>query len=171
MIPDLLSTSGLEAYRDGDEAFFLRAAGQEIRDFCGWHVAPSVTVTESHDIARGLIVLPTLHLTGVASIGLDDHQLPDDEYSWGSGGGIEVHTVGYWPAALVTYTHGHQAVPDNVATIGYELAQRALDTVGGNTKDFGAGPYRISLRSLGVELDPSQRRRLAANGYQLPGVR
>ena len=154
MIPDLLSTSGLEAYRSGDESLFLQAAGQEIRDFCGWHIAPSITVAdEPHDIRRGLIVLHTLHLMDVASIGMDGHQLAADEYAWGSGGGIDVHTVGYWPAALVTYTHGHQAVPDNVATIGYELAQRAMDTVGGNTKDFGAGPYRVSLRSLGVLIE------------------
>ena len=62
MIPDLLSTSGLEAYRSGDESLFLQAAGQEIRDFCGWHIAPSITVAdEPHDIRRGLIVLHTLH--------------------------------------------------------------------------------------------------------------
>lgn len=174
MAADFLTSAGLEKYRDGDEAFYLGAAVDEIRSFCGWHIAPLETVTQRVRCGeRGIIMLRTLQLASVASVQVDGRVLDPSEYEPDPAGFI-TRRVPAWPRdpnVLVTYTHGYETLPRNVELIGYELVQRALDTVGGNTKDYGAGPYRVSLRSLGVELDDSQRTRLVQGGYALPGVR
>ena len=176
MAEPFLTPEGLQQYRSGDETLLLEAAQGEIRDYCGWHIAPSETVTNASVRIgeRGLILLPTLHLTAVGQVQVDGRTLVYGvDYDWDKVGYIS-RLVPSWPrhrVATVTYTHGYAEIPPNVAVIGYELAQRAMDTVGGNTKDFNAGPYRMSLRSLGVELDESQRRRLEEGGYVRPGVR
>lgn len=175
MVAELLNEPGLEKYRNADEAFFLKAAGEAIRDFCGWHVAPSETVVGLRVPIgqKGIILLKTLHLTAVTAISVDGRVLDVTEYDWEPAGFI-TRRVASWPrdpVATVDFTHGYPALPATVAAIGYELAQRAIDTVSVNTKQFGAGPNTVSLAALGIELTKNQETRLLQGGYSLPGVR
>lgn len=174
MVAELLNSEGLQSYRDADEAFFLKAAGEAIREACGWHVSPVETVTKQVRVGeRGIIILPSLHVTAVSSLVVDGRQLGyPDEYEWETCGVIS-RRMASWPRnpmATVTFTHGWAELPATVAAIGYELAQRAMDTVSVNTKQFGAGPNTVSLAALGIELTPNQKTRLSEGGYAIQGV-
>lgn len=175
MVAELLDSIGLEKYRAADEAFFLKAAGEAIRDFCGWHVAPSEVVVGARISMgeKGIIILPSLHVTAVSGVTVDGRLLDyPGEYDWEPAGLITRRTASWprEPVALVDYTHGYPELPATVAAIGYELAQRAIDTVSVNTKQFGAGPNTVSLAALGIELTENQQTRLLNGGYALPGV-
>lgn len=164
-LADLLDADGLQKFATADQAFFLGAATDMIRHFCGWHIAPSKTETAQRIRVgeRGLVLLPTLFVSAVAAVVVDGRTLtyPDD-YEWDTTGVI-TRRVPNWPkdrTALVTYTHGYAAAPRDVAAIGYELVQQARSKPGANSKDVAAGPYRVSLLKLGVGLDDDQKRRL-----------
>jgi len=69
-LADLLDPNGLQQFATSDQAFFLAAAGSAIRDFCGWHIAPSVAITDQTIPCgeRGLITLPSLHVTAIDAL-------------------------------------------------------------------------------------------------------
>lgn len=176
MAAELLNSEGLQKYLDADPAFFLKAAGEAVRGFCGWHVAPSETVVGLRlPIGqKGIIMLPSMHVTAVQQVTVDGRVLQHlREYEWDPAGFI-TRTTPAWPRepyATVNFTHGYAELPATVAAIGYEVAQRAMDTVSVNTRNFGAGPNTVTLASLGIELTDTQRTRLTEGGYAMPGVR
>jgi hypothetical protein len=185
-LADLLDPTGLQGFATADQTFFLQAAGQMIRAFCGWHIAPSISVTNErtevgHD---GIITLPSLHVTAVDSVVVEGRTLtpppvdgqvpvagaPLPEYDWQPNGVIELRRR--WPLLLgwhhhqatVTYASGYDEPPPEVAAIGYEIALQAMSRPGANARDVGAGPYRVTLLKLGVSLDADQKSRLYEAG-------
>lgn len=185
-LADLLSPDGLQKFATADQTFFLQAAGQLIRDFCGWHIAPSVKVVNKQvEVgARGLIILPTMYVTSVDSVIVDGRTLvpppadgqvpvaggPLPEYDWDETGVITRRHPGWplRPRATVSYTHGYPQLPPEVGAIGYELALQAMSRPGANARDIGAGPYRVTLLKLGVSLDADQKSRLYDAGVVRP---
>lgn len=87
-----------DRYKKDDPEYFLRAAGQLIRTFVGWHIYPNRTETR-HKLQvgnRGVIMLPSRHVTNVEQVtvcrgGEHDagHTLQPDEYLWHEAGWIE----------------------------------------------------------------------------------
>lgn len=79
-------------FRDDDPEYFLRAAGQVIRVFVGWHIYPNITQTVEQLAVgtRGLIMLPSRHVTQVEQVtlchGEHPHTLQPDEYVWHEAG-------------------------------------------------------------------------------------
>jgi hypothetical protein len=68
-IPPLLNTADFADFTSLDPAWFLAAAGDTIRAYVRWHVAPSITETIYEDLTGdGTMLLPTQYLTGVTSI-------------------------------------------------------------------------------------------------------
>ena len=138
------------AYNSGDPAFLLRSVGETIRQYCGWHLAPSVTETvEKLPIGSGgIVMLPSLHVTDVSEVIVQANpeatpQLKDPStYVWHRQGFIEPvnraqfgSVAGYWyepgPAflpvtdgglATVTFTHGYAELPLDIKRVAYELA-------------------------------------------------
>lgn len=170
-----LSPEGLQKFATSDQAFFLGAAGDMIRHFCGWHIAPSVTVEDARIRLgeKGLLILPTLYLTDIASLKVDNRVLVHPtEFEW-EDTGVVYRKVANWPRdpwCTITYTHGYADLPRDVAAIGYELALQAMSRPGANAKDMGAGPYRITLLKLGIGLDDDQQDRLYAAGVVRPQI-
>lgn len=179
----LLTPSGLQKFATGDQSFFLKAAGHLIRDYCGWHIAPTIDAVLNVECGeRGLIILPTLYVTNVASVQIGNRVLePHTEYHWDHTGVIN-RTVANWPPimgvpafphpprARVTFSHGYPELPENVAAVGYEIALQAMSRPGANTKDIMAGPYRVGLLKLGVALDDEQKSRLWEAGVVRAGI-
>lgn len=160
-----LTPEGLQKFASSDQEFFLGAAGDMIRHFCGWHISPSLAVTGARVLMgeKGLIALPTLYLTSIEALTVDNRLLvhPHD-YEFESCG-IVYRKVANWPRdrwATMDYTHGYDDLPRDVAAIGYELALQAMSRPGANAKDMGAGPYRVTLLKLGIGLDQDQKSRL-----------
>jgi hypothetical protein len=178
----LLNSADLALFQASDPTFFLTAAGETIRNFCQWHIFPSITVTDTVPInPDGTIMLPSMYVTDVASITIDGLSCDPTSYHWFQAGYIRRYRRNFfqwplWPLeseepfreypsplakhAEVTYTHGYPTIPATVNTVGLELANRAMEMPSGVAKQISSGPYGIGLGELGVVLSDDQRRRL-----------
>jgi len=161
-VQDLLDVNDpdWQSFSSTDPQYYLRVAGATIRTYCGWHIYPSLTVTADQLAigARGLIMLPSRHVTAVDSVVLfagsgDPWTLnPDTDYRWFAGGWIEQTSYPLWgwnygayyygpdgpafPAgsqagyAQVGFTHGYPAVPEDIKQVAFELANWAIQVNG-----------------------------------------
>ncbi|MFD7247780.1 hypothetical protein ACFV6Y_38265 [Streptomyces massasporeus] len=170
----LVDRADLEAkFEAGDPEFFVTAAEAEVRKHCGWHIAPSLTVTDGRYRVgeRGLVMLPSLHITEVASVTVDGRVLDEDEYDWEPCGFI-TRRLPSWPIdpyVRVTFTHGYAECPADVAAVVFELASKAIELPASPARDVTAGPFRLTLgTSLGVSLSRDQQNRLAS--YRIHGI-
>lgn len=191
--PQLLSSDDLALFQASDPDWFVNAAGEIIRGYCQWHIAPSITVTDNVPIQPdGTIMLPTLWLTGVASISIGGIELDPSTYWWHRAGYIHRRNPDQpyfewplWPLqddtpfreypsplarhAQVTYTHGYPELPAQVKTVGFELASNAMELPAGLATQITAGPQSITFGALGMVLTDEQRRRLGP--FSLTGKR
>jgi hypothetical protein len=189
-VPDLLDASDPDyaAYNSGDVEFLLRSVGETIRDYCGWHLAPSVTVTLTNlEVGSGgILMLPSRYVTSVNSVSLqpniDSELVLQDpaSYVWRQGGWIEPVGHASWRfyepgfhstnggLATVVMTHGYPDLPANVKRVAYELAGWATalgpEGAGGDIKIIRSPGFELGLGgtvSLGANLNPDQKARLA----------
>lgn len=128
-----------------DEDERLLQAEAEVRDYCGWHIAPSreQTVTFAWPTGRRLM-LPSLYVTEVSSLTVDGvAQVEDVDF--------RVHQYGYidrlgydarWSGEVVsvTFTHGYTTPPASVTKAVQALAQGAISTNGVVTRKT-VGPF------------------------------
>lgn len=181
-VPQMLEAADLALFQASDQDFFLDAAGETVRNFCQWHIAPSIDVTEIVPVQPdGTIMLPSLYVTEVASVKLDGVELDPMTYTWQQAGYIHAFRRNFfewplWPLesdqpfheypsatarhAEVTYSHGYPQLPTTVKAVGLELASRAMELPAGVATQLGAGPNTITLGALGIVLTDEQRRRL-----------
>lgn len=176
-LAELLNPTDLGKFASSDQSWFLSAAGEAIRDFCGWHIAPSLTLTAARVRLgeRGLIILPSMHVTDVASVTVGEKVLAfGTDYDWIAPSPTIRRLVASFPYrnqyATVTYTHGFAEVPKDVAAVGYELVQQGRSRPGANSKDMAAGTYRITMLKVGTSLDDDQKGRLWAAGVVRPQI-
>src|SRR5215207_7227462 len=106
-LPDLLTGAPLGDYDPQD----VREAGDAIRDYCGWHIAPAISTTLTFPVTsrRGYIYLPTLQLNSVTSVTIDDRLLSVSEYEvWtGRKARIDIGRI-YLPSrAVIVFNHGY----------------------------------------------------------------
>jgi hypothetical protein len=117
-LPPLVTTSDPDyaLFKAGDEEYLLKVASAAIRDYCGWHIAPSLTATYTKlEVgSKNIIMLPSRYVTDVSEVRA--HQLgpqvdppPDElivnpsEYEWFQDGWIQgrtTYSAGWgWPGA------------------------------------------------------------------------
>jgi hypothetical protein len=100
-----------------------------VESYCGWHVAPSCedTLTLDGD-GSTVLLLPTLHVTDVASVVEDGVTLDPASYTWSERGVLRKYGRGRWickdRAIEVTFTHGYAAMPDDLQAIVTDLGSR-----------------------------------------------
>lgn len=132
-IPDLLA--GQQPIPGCSPADVLAAAAI-VRDYCGWHIAPTVTEEVTVDGPGGTaLLLPTLHLTEVVSVVEDGTTVDPTGYGWSEAGIVD----GRWwttkrRGLVVTITHGYQLCPLPVRAVVGRLAAGA------------AGPRDLSVQ-------------------------
>ena len=165
----------LAATLTATEADRLLQAEALVRGFCGWHIAPSRTETVTLPGSRGgLLMLPSLHVTAVASIVSDsDPALTADDYDWSEAGVLTARTAP-WSGRVVAvaFTHGYDTPPAEVTAIVQAVAQRAVDnpssitrrTVGPFTDAFSTtAPGQVAtLALLDSEKETLRRYRIPA---------
>lgn len=62
-IPDIIADPGEFS---ADAAFWLRAASTAVREHCGWHITPSLTLEGALNSRGGIVLrLPALHVTEI----------------------------------------------------------------------------------------------------------
>jgi hypothetical protein len=117
----------LDAINSAKATLALAVASSDIREHCGWSISAE-TITETLDgPGSRSLWLPTLKLTAVAEVKVNDDVLtPVTQYDWTSYGKL-IHR-GCWPrtprSVEVTYTHGYTVVPDAVKGVCLMLASR-----------------------------------------------
>lgn len=133
------------------EAERLEQAEALVRNFCGWHIAPSRVATETVRSYLGTtLLLPSLHVAAVATVLEDGIELTvEDDYTWSEQG---ILTRSYWANdvdVVVTFTHGHAFPPAEVTAIVQAVAQRAIDNPGSLVRQQ-VGPFSDTYSTTGT---------------------
>lgn len=137
----------------------VAAAGDSIRDQCGWHIAPEATTTMKFRGDGRLILLPTLRLTDLTSVKDRDGNLVEG-VDWFENGILE-RADGFPSYVEVTFRHGYRTTPRSLLPI---LAERASASARGRVKSESLAGRSVSLDG---GYDPLSEGTLAA--YTLPG--
>lgn len=167
MTDSLLNATDFGKFKSKDEAWFLGAAGETIRDYCEWHIFP--VVSETGVLAtignEGIVILPTLNLVSVEDIRLNGAPLTAGVWEMNPAGFI---TYRGWAArrargcvVSVDFTHGYDEIPKAVAEVGYELTSRTMEKPAGVVEDMTRGPTRMKFGEFGAVLSDDQKARLA----------
>lgn len=135
-LPPLVTTADpdYEKFKAGDEDYLLRVASDAMRDYCGWHLSPSITETyrQLRLGSQGLVMLPSRYVTDVSQV-VSGQVIDPSAYEWFPDGWIQLaSTVQFCTVALVdvTMTHGYAELPANLKQIAFELAQQTATSSG-----------------------------------------
>ncbi|WP_054812101.1 hypothetical protein [Nocardia arizonensis] len=175
-VPSLLDLAAYQALAAGTGLEYARLAGivREIRDYCGWHIAPAIDDTMTVDGSGGTVQqLPTLALNSVASITENGTALETTAYEWSRDGSLR--RCGYWTTryrgVVAVVNHGFAEVPENLVSVILDAASLAIATPVGTAvvgdEPEKMGPFEWGARTdRGVVLTASQRRVL--DRYRIP---
>ena len=158
------------AYQEGDDSYLLRAAGESIRRWCGWHITPSLTATvpKLHVGSAGIIMLPSLYVTDVSEVVVNGETFQPDSYIWHEEGYIQVpvtaswscHDYGYRPGGYlptvnfggpveVTMTHGYDDLPVEIKQVAFEMAGAAAELPPGNISQIQTPGFMLKMGGSG----------------------
>jgi hypothetical protein len=143
-VPELLE--GLPLPEGVDPGAVLDAA-EAVRSYCDWHIAPSVTETLTLPVVNGVALIPSLHVTAVASVnGLATG------YTWTTSGRVQIGS-GYShhyhsPPVTVVLTHGYETCPAVVRAAVLQIAARGLVSAEPQLRSKADGPFQRSFYSL-----------------------
>ena len=124
----------------------LASASFAVRDWCGWHISPSLEcVYTGHGEGR-LLMLPAMGVTSVRSVTVDGEPV---EFEWTASGMVRLVNGTFpdrWRSVVVTYTAGFDdsAVSQAVA----QIALNAL-TASPGVREEHAGQVGITYNATG----------------------
>lgn len=137
----------------------LDAASRQIRNACGWHIAPleSITLKKVRPFSEP-VWLPAMQIVSIGSVVIDGVTLDasgvefDPDIGWTSMCGRSVE---------VTFVAGHELIPDDLVTLTLELAAGALGSPLGISREQ-AGGVSVSYTRTSGALQAADHDRLAA---------
>ncbi|WP_328660373.1 hypothetical protein [Nocardia salmonicida] len=158
----LLSVDQFDELGDGDKvkAMRLDSVIQDIRDLCGWHIAPSITETLTLDgPGRRTLLLPSLYVTAITAVTEDGTAVPADQFDWSEKGMLR-HRSGLWTdrwrGITVTLTHGYDQAPAGVIGVIADVVADAMAVPLGTVPEkmgpfeFGGGGTAFKSHQLAV---------------------
>lgn len=146
-------TGGAFDASDGRVAPILAGVSAAVRNFCCWHVAPSLACTCETEGPGCAIMLPSKALSDVARVEVLGEELGADGYEWRADGMLRRTGGLWWPVAwrsvAVAYTAGYDlaATPD-LAAIVCQVASNALAAAPG-VRSEQAGGVSIEYNATG----------------------
>ncbi|QDH47612.1 head-to-tail adaptor [Gordonia phage Madeline] len=165
--PPLIAKNDLpEEYREVDDVVF-NGATAAIRDYCGWHIAPSKSdvVTLDH-LGRRVLQVPSLYVTAVTSV-VDADNRPISDYEWSQNGSLR--RVPGWPkgyrSVTVLFTHGLAATPPSIVAVLVDMIADRLDAADTESKVTSAELDGAKLGFGGTDLDSRGARRNTGAAY------
>ena len=157
----------------GSTATYVSMACAEVVRYCGWHIAPSLSVTGWRGWfgGRNMIMLPSTYVTAVSAVTIDGNaQVADTDYYWDSPNPWIRRRPLSWSNdgfALVDFTHGYAETPIDVKAVIAELVTTAQEMPASNATEFTTMQYTVKLRpDIGMVLTPQQKMRLGQ--YRIP---
>ena len=147
----------------------IKAASQAIRNYCGWHVSPSLTCTANPAGGAAVTRLPAAYVSGITSVKESSVTVDSSEYEWRKDGLLKrVHSC--WPSKYdsieVVYTAGYDAdaVPDLLDAV-CSIVTGVLAVSAGVTAESADGvsiSYSANASSIAAALTSSQKAALTA---------
>jgi hypothetical protein len=161
--------------RDLTDGEFLRVdrllamASKKVRTYTGqFFEVVENDLLELVPDAWGQVRLPQRPVTAVASVVVDGETMDADGYTWTAQGALS-RTYGYWwTPVTVTYTHGYDTIPDDVAFVVAELVVARFSAPEGGVKSESLGSYSVSYGDTAVAGELSDTQKLALQPYMLP---
>ena len=174
-IPSLISVAEFNAMTgnrwQGDPALepVLAAVSQAVRNYCGWHLSPSLKCVAKCSATGHYVGLPALAVTSISEV-LDDGVAVTD-YEWKPNGSLR--SAGFtqkWQGVEVSYNAGLNDIL--LKTIVSQIASNHLANPSG-VREERAGQVSISYNQQGgiaggVSL--AERDMLMLEPYRLPAV-
>lgn len=148
----------------------LKAASQAIRNYCGWHVSPSLAC-KAHPTGGAVVIkLPAGFVSNIQSVKEDGETLDgDSDFEWREDGLLKraypERWSNSWNAIEVEYTAGYDAaaVPDLVEAV-CSIAAGVLAVSAGITSESADGvsvSYNANASSIAESLTSGQKSALA----------
>lgn len=147
-------TGGMFSASPERVAAVLSGVSAAIRDYCGWHVAPSLTCVFRGNGEGRLLMLPAMGVSDVASVSIMDSDstgelLPANQYEWTAAGMVRLRFGRFpdaWRGVLCEYTAGFDS-----ASLGVVVAQIAGNALAASpgVADERAGNVSISYNRTG----------------------
>lgn len=165
-VEDFAAMTGMQASDRVESA--LNAASQAIRNYCGWHITPSISCTA--EPAGGEIVarLPAAYVSAITSVTENGVELTAADYQWrkdgllrreppyrwsDAWGGIEVeYMAGYDTDALPDLAEAVRAIAAGVLAVAPGVASESADGV--------SISYSASAASVAAALTSQQKEAL-----------
>ena len=124
----------------------LNSVSAAVRDFCGWHVAPSLECTYTGHGEGPLLMLPAMGVTAVTSLKVLGEEVTG--YEWTAAGMVRLRG-GFpcsWRSAVCTYTAGF-----STTAVGQVVAQIALNALVASpgVREEHAGQVGITYNATG----------------------
>lgn len=144
----------------------LASTSAAIRDYCGWHVAPTLECTYTGDGEGAMLILPAMGVSSVESLTVSGNAVT--QYEWKANGLLRLVGSRFpdsWRSVVCTYTAGFSGA--SVAQVVAQIASNALAGAAGVSSET-AGGVSISYNrtadgvSGGVSLLPRDKEMLQA---------
>jgi hypothetical protein len=138
----LVDVADLSEFRGAPfTAVVVGAAADSVRSECGWHVAPSASEVVRLRGGSRVLLLPSLHVTAVASITDGDGNAVTG-WDWFENGVVELPSSSFPRVVSVTFTHGYESCPQALLPI---IAERASAQASGRIKSEALAGRSVSL--------------------------
>ena len=126
----------------------LDVVSAAIRDYCGWHVAPSLQCTFTGEGEGRLLVLPAMGVTSVSSLEVEG--VANTDYEWTAAGMLRL-TKGLfpdnWRSVVCVYNAGFDA--GAIGQVVAQIASNALAAAPGVANER-AGNVSITYNQTGA---------------------
>ncbi|OAZ40945.1 hypothetical protein A9Z40_03115 [Microbacterium arborescens] len=132
----------------------LQAATRAIREFCRWHVAPTLQRTyRSASRTPDDVYLPASQLVSIDAVTIDGREFTPEACAAVEFDPLTGWTNLYGRRVTVTYTAGHAEVPADIVGATLEIAAAGLGTSLGQSREQ-AGAVSLTFDTVGGGVDP-----------------
>ena len=130
-IPSIISVADFKllcpglSSTDSEIQAVLNSVSSAVRDWCGWHVSPSLECTYTGNGEGRLLVLPAMGVTNVNSLTVNGNSVTD--YEWTAAGMLRLKSGVFpdeWRSVVCVYTAGFTS-----ASLGQAVAQIASNAL------------------------------------------
>lgn len=157
-VPDLvtpadiaLASNGRISADDSRLTSICSSVSAAIRDYCCWHVAPTLSCVYVTEVYTRIITLPAKLVTSITSIEVEGDALDASKYEWKRAGMIRLHKWpkhrGRWGAYQVSYEAGLDASASPLAQVAAQVALNNLMAAPG-VRNESVGQVSLSYNQM-----------------------
>lgn len=157
-LPPLLTVQQFRALCPGFSATdaqvtaVIDAVSSAIRDYCGWHIAPSLECTFIGEGEGRLLMLPAMGVSEISSLTVGPNIVPQNFYEWTAAGMVRLRGWRFpteWRSVECVYTAGFSS-----AVLGQIVSQIAANSMAAapGVSSERAGNVSITYNQTGVNI-------------------